>query len=172
MRIHADFSSPEARMDFVIHLAKQNIKHQTGGPFAAAVFDMDSHRLISVGVNMVVPSNCSSNHAEMIALMFAQQTLHTFTLNSEGLPRCELVSSCEPCAMCFGAIPWAGIQHLTCGATAEDAKAIGFDEGPRHPNWITELEKRDISVSTEINREQASAVLQLYKNDKGPIYNG
>ena len=158
-------------MNFVIHLAKQNIKHQTGGPFAAAVFDMDTHKLIAVGVNMVVSSNCSNNHAEMVAITLAQQSLQSYTLNSEGIPRCELISSCEPCAMCFGAIPWSGIQQLVTGATAADAESIGFDEGPRHPNWVDELNKRDIKVLTEVQRQQAANVLFDYQKSNGNIYN-
>jgi len=45
VRIHGDFSSLESRMSFVIQLSKQNVKQQTGGPFAAAVFDMDNQQL-------------------------------------------------------------------------------------------------------------------------------
>ena len=158
-------------MDFVISLSITNIEQGTGGPFGAAVFDMDTHELISIGINLVVPSNCSVNHAEMVALTLAQQSLNSFTLSGKNLPRCELVSSCEPCAMCFGAIPWSGIKHLSCGATAADAEAIGFDEGPKHPNWIEELENRGIQVITEVKREQAALVLQSYKNNNGAIYN-
>jgi hypothetical protein len=33
------FESLEQRMDFVIRLAEQNVRRDTGGPFAAAVFD-------------------------------------------------------------------------------------------------------------------------------------
>ena len=172
VRIHADFSSPEARMKFVIHLAKQNVKYQTGGPFAAAVFDMDTQQLISMGVNIVVPSHNSSNHAEMVALTLAQQALQNYSLNDKSLPRCELVTSCEPCAMCFGAIPWSGIQHLSYGATASDAEKIGFDEGPKHPDWLAELEKRSITVSSEVLRDAAAQVLNDYRQQAGNIYNG
>jgi len=71
--------------------------------------------------------------------------------------------------MCFGAIPWSGIRHLSYGATAADAEAIGFDEGSKHPDWISELEKRHIQVSKEVQREKSIAVLQSYQ---GKIYNG
>ncbi|MDX8388026.1 MAG: nucleoside deaminase [Ghiorsea sp.] len=172
MRIHADFSSPESRMQFAILLAKKNVEYKTGGPFGAAIFDMDTHQLIAVGINLVVSSQCSHNHAEMVALTLAQQTLQSFSLSGGTLPRCELVSSCEPCAMCFGAIPWSGIKHVSCGATAADAEAIGFDEGPKHPHWIQELETRGITVTTEINRKQAVSVFQKYKANAGTIYNG
>jgi tRNA(Arg) A34 adenosine deaminase TadA len=158
-------------MDFAILLAKKNIEHQTGGPFGAAIFDMDTQQLIAVGVNVVVPSHCSNNHAEMVAITLAQQTLKSYTLNADSLPKCELVSSCEPCAMCFGAIPWSGIRHLSYGATAADAEAIGFDEGPKHPGWTHELEKRGISIDAERNRDAAVELFKTYQQQNGTIYN-
>lgn len=167
----ATFGTPEERMQLAIGLAKSNIKHRTGGPFGAAVFNMETGELISIGVNLVVPSNCSMAHAEMIAISSAQQKLGRFDLGAAGLPRFELVSSTEPCAMCFGALPWSGIRHLECGARDEDARAIGFDEGPKHPQWIEALKQRGISVDTDICRDQAIEVLQHYSKHEGLIYN-
>jgi len=169
---HQAVASAEERMHLAIDLARLNIEHKTGGPFGAAVFDMESHALVSAGVNLVIPSNCSMAHAEMVAITLAQQKLGTFDLGAKGLPRFELVTSSEPCAMCFGALPWSGIRHLACGAKAEDARAIGFDEGPIHPQWIDELKKRGITVDIEVCRDVARDVLSRYANSEGVIYNG
>jgi len=169
VRIHGDFNTLEARMDFVIQLSKQNVVKQTGGPFAAAIFDMDKQQLLSVGVNIVVPTHNCTNHAEMVAIILAQQTLQTYNISEHG--NFELLTSCEPCAMCFGAIPWSGIQHLVYAATSADAETIGFDEGAKHSNWMVELNKRNITVSQEILRDKASAVLQQYATQAGIIYN-
>jgi len=156
-------------MDFVIQLCKQNVKQQTGGPFAAAIFDMQSQQLLAVGVNIVVPSHNCTNHAEMTAIILAQQSLQTFNLSDKG--NFELLTSCEPCAMCFGALPWSGIQHLAYAATSADAEAIGFDEGAKHPDWINALQQRGITVSPEVLRDKAAAVLQQYARQSGIIYN-
>jgi tRNA(Arg) A34 adenosine deaminase TadA len=161
----------EERMQLTIKLARLNIEHRTGGPFAAAIFNMETGELVSAGVNLVVPSNCSMAHAEMIAISSAQQKLENFDLGAAGLPHFELVASTEPCAMCFGALPWSGIRHLVCGARDEDARAIGFDEGPKHPHWIKELEKRGISVEIDVCRSGAIEVLQYYSKHEGLIYN-
>jgi tRNA(Arg) A34 adenosine deaminase TadA len=166
--IYADKAS---RMQLVINLARQNIEQGTGGPFGAAIFDMDRHTLLSAGVNLVVPSHYSIAHAEMIAISIAQKKLATFDLSAQGLPRFELVTSTEPCAMCFGAIPWSGIRHLACGARDEDACAIGFDEGPKMSNWKEALNERGISVETDICRGEAAAVLNMYATLSGDIYN-
>ncbi len=165
------FESVDMRMQLAISLSRLNIKYGTGGPFGAAVFDMDSHALISTGVNLVVANNCSMAHAEMVAISRAQQQLGSFDLGASGLPRLELISSCEPCAMCFGALAWSGIRHLVCGAFAEDARAIGFDEGPRHPAWIEEMLRRNITVKTGICRDEARDVLSEYHRSNGVIYN-
>jgi len=159
------------RMQFVLSLAHQNIKHQTGGPFAAAIFNMENHTLLAAGVNLVVPAHCSMAHAEMIAISIAQKKLATFDLGAAGLPHFELVTSTEPCAMCFGALPWSGIRHLACGARDEDARAIGFDEGPKMNDWQQALQQRGISVETDICRDEAAEVLQSYAAQQGAIYN-
>jgi len=166
------FPTLESRMRFVIELSRLNVEKGTGGPFAAAVFDADKGTLIAAGVNRVVTLNSSMAHAEMLAIAGAQAELGSFDLGAEGMPRCELVSSCEPCAMCFGAIPWSGIRMLVCGAMALDAQRIGFDEGPRHPDWVAELERRGIKVMLGVERAEAAAVLNAYLKNGGLIYNG
>ena len=158
------------RMRLAVELARRNVETGTGGPFGAAVFERDSGRLVSVGVNVVVASRASLAHAEMLALALAQRALGTHDLGAAGLPAHELVSSSEPCAMCFGALPWSGIRRLVCGARAADAAAIGFDEGPKPADWVAQLETRGIEVRRDVERSAARAVLDTYRTQGGPIY--
>ena len=159
-------------MHFVIRLAMENVEHCTGGPFGAAVFEAKTGTLVSIGVNIIVVlANCSQSQAEMVALANAQKELENFDLGAPGLSEHELVTSCEPCAMCYGAIPWSGVRRVVCGARGKDAKAIGFDEGPKPKNWASVLETRTISVIQDVCREEAVAVLQEYKKRGGIIYN-
>ncbi|NKB86682.1 MAG: nucleoside deaminase [Acidobacteria bacterium] len=160
----------EARMQLAIDLASCNIAEGTGGPFGAAVFDRVSGRLVSIGVNAVVPSNCSHAHAEMMALARAQRDLGTYDLGTAGMEH-ELVTSCEPCAMCLGAVPWSGVRRVVCGATDDDARAIGFDEGDRAPDWQESLQSRGIEVVTSVCRAAARDVFQQYVDADGSIYN-
>jgi len=164
-------SSAEARMDFTIGLARRNVEEGTGGPFAAAVFDLSTKCLVAPGVNMVTSRLCSSAHAEIVALSMAQQRLGNYDLGAPGMPRCELVSSTEPCAMCLGAVPWSGVRALTCGARGEDACAIGMDEGSKPADWVGELERRGIAVTRDICRDDAADVLRAYQASGGIIYN-
>jgi len=163
--------SPEERMRLAIKLAANNIRNE-GGPFGAAIFERQSGLLIAPGVNLVLQTNCSVVHAEIVAIMLAQQKVASFDLGAEGLPEYELVTTTEPCAMCLGAIPWSGISSLVCGARDEDARSIGFDEGDKPQQWKNNLESRSIVVTRDILRYEAKAVLQQYVDEGGIIYNG
>jgi tRNA(Arg) A34 adenosine deaminase TadA len=164
------FPTPEERMGFVIQLSRLNIRHGSGGPFGAAVFDRDG-LLIAPGINLVASSNCSLLHAEMVALACAQQALGRFDIGDGGRVDCDLYASTEPCAMCFGAIPWSGVSGLACGARGGDARAIGFDEGPKLSDWVGALTRRGISVQRDLLRHEACAVLSEYAAKGGVIYN-
>jgi tRNA(Arg) A34 adenosine deaminase TadA len=165
------YHTVEERMEVAITLAANNIINN-GGPFGAAVFEQHSGLLVAPGVNLVLQSNCSVVHAEIVAIMLAQQKVASFDLGAEGFPDYELVSTTEPCAMCLGAIPWSGIKSLVCGARDEDARNIGFDEGDKPDNWPQNLQARCISVTPDILRDKAKAVLQQYVDAGGIIYNG
>jgi tRNA(Arg) A34 adenosine deaminase TadA len=154
------------RMSFVITLSKLNLRYG-GGPFAAAVFNLDSGGLVAPGVNQVVNANCSVLHAEVMALVTAQQVCQHYAL-----PRMQLVSSTEPCLQCMGAVLWSGVAELVCGARGADAEAIGFDEGPKRADWVEQLGQRGIVVQQDVMREEAKSVLDEYARMGRAIYNG
>jgi len=162
----------ESRMHLAVDLARENVIEKTGGPFGAAVFEQVTGRLISVGVNLVVYGQSSVLHAEMVAIILAEQSVGSYKLNAPELPYYDLATSVEPCAMCLGAIPWSGIRRVICGARQEDAEAIGFDEGAKPEHWIRKLHERKIEVVQDILRDKAIAVLHEYKDQGGIIYNG
>lgn len=157
-------------MRFVVSLARENVRRETGGPFGAAVFSADG-RLVASGVNLVVLYNCSILHAEIVAIALAQKELGSYDMSDGGRIEHELVTSAEPCAMCFGAIPWSGVTRLVCGARDEDARAVGFDEGTKPPNWQEALEERGVEVLRDVLRKEAVDVYTLYAKNGGRIYN-
>ena len=162
----------EGRMKLVLRLARENVTRQTGGPFAAAVFETGSGKLIAAGVNRVESMNCSVAHAEIMAIMLAQERLRTYDLGIDPRHAHELVSSAQPCAMCFGAILWSGVTRLTFAARARDVKGIlGFDEGPMPRAWKKELAARGIEVLPPILSREGREVLKLYHEKGGTIYN-
>lgn len=161
-----------SRMSFVLEAARQNATTRTGGPFAAAIFESESGKLVSLGVNLVQREKLSILHAEIVAMMVAQRSLDTYDLGQEGLPPLELVTSAEPCALCLGAIPWSGLRRVVIGARDQDVRDIGFDEGPKPPDWQGEFERRGIEVITDVHRSYAVDILKAYAAEGGMIYGG
>ncbi len=164
-------SDPE-RMQLAIALARANVDRGSGGPFGAAVFEAATGILVSVGVNSVVRLNNCTLHAEMVAFMMAQRKLGSFTLSAPHLPAHELVTSCEPCAMCLGATLWSGVRRVVYGAAREDATRLRFEEGPVFPESYRYLEDRGLTIVRNVLREEARQVLELYRARGGEIYNG
>jgi tRNA(Arg) A34 adenosine deaminase TadA len=158
------------RMQLAVQLARENVLRGDGGPFGAAVFEAESGRVVSAGVNLVTQLNNCLLHGETVALMLAQARVRSYTLDAPGLPAHELVTSCEPCAMCLGATLWSGVRRVVWGASREDAERLGFDEGPVFPQSYAYLIARGITFTAEVLREEARAVLELYREQGGPIY--
>lgn len=162
----APLDSDTDRMRLAVALSALNVE-RGGGPFAALVFG--GERCVGFGVNRVVDSGFSIAHAEVVALMVAQAA------NRERLSPIDhpltLVTTTDPCCQCFGALVWAGVERLICGATTADAEVVGFDEGPKPSDWIKLLEQRGIEVRRQILRQDAAAVLHGYASGGGIIYN-
>ncbi len=166
-------STLEERMAAVIRFSQLNYENNTGGPFAAGVFERDTGKMVVIGVNRVVPSDCSSAHAEVVTLSLAQKLLGTFDLGGVGMPAHQLVVNWRPCAMCYGAVIWSGIQSLVIAGDGPELEEItGFDEGPVHPEWEAELTKRGISVTNNVLRDDACKVFHGFANSGSLVYNG
>lgn len=155
----------EAKMRLVIGFAVENVLHETGGPFAAAIFDMKTDLLIGAGINVVVPARQSWAHAEMTAFAHAQNRLGAGDLRG-----CMLVTSCEPCAMCSGAVPWSGVEKVVYGASKAMAEELGFDEGYKGERWREEFAKRGIETVGPLLGESAFEPFAVYRKKNGKIY--
>lgn len=166
------YRDDEAKMRLAIAVSRANVEHGTGGPFGAAIFERDSGRLVAVGMNSVVRLGNCTLHGEMVAFMMAQRMVGSFSLGAPGLPEHELFTSCEPCAMCLGATLWSGVRRVVCGAGREDASRLNFEEGPVFPASYAYLEARGIEIVRDLLRDEARAVLELYRTTNGAIYNG
>lgn len=163
--------SLETQMAFVIEASRRNVSQKTGGPFAAGVFEVATGKLVALGVNLVMTERLSILHAEIVAITLAQRIKGHYDLGHKTQAALSLVTTTEPCSMCFGAIPWSGIKQLVTGASDQDARSIGFDEGPKPSAWQQALVERDIDVVTQVMAKQAKQVLQDYQQQGGHIYN-
>ncbi|MGH8073898.1 MAG: nucleoside deaminase [Lysobacter sp.] len=168
------YPGDDAKVELAIELARRNVDARSGGPFGAAVFGPDD-RIISVGVNRVLPQSCSLAHAETMAYMLAQQRTQRPRLNElepgVGAGPVTLATSAQPCCQCYGATFWAGIDRLLIGARSEDVEALTeFDEGPLPADWTGELQRRGIEVVRDLQRDRACDVLRDYGRLGGGNY--
>jgi tRNA(Arg) A34 adenosine deaminase TadA len=161
-----------ARMAAVIEFVRRNVREDTGGPFASGIFERDSGRLVVIGVNRVVENRCSSAHAEVMAFSLAQRILGTWDLGAPGLPAHQMVNNWRPCAMCLGATAWSGVRSLVVAGDGPELEAItGVDEGPAHPDWRRELERRGIDVIQDVLRDEALAAFHEFAASRSEVYN-
>ncbi len=165
------YRTDEEKVRLAVRLSRENVERGTGGPFGAAVLEAGSGRLVAVGVNSVVRLANAVLHGEIVAIMLAQRRLGTFSLAAAGLPAHELATSCDPCAMCLGALLWSGVRRVVCGAGREDATRLAFDEGPVFPQSYAYLEARGVAFARGVCRDEAREVLELYRRRAGVIYN-
>jgi tRNA(Arg) A34 adenosine deaminase TadA len=159
------------RMRLAIAIARENVLRDTGGPFGAAIFQRDTGRVVSVGMNCVVRLKNSPLHGEIIAFMTAQQRLGSYTLNVPGGRAHDIYTSCEPCAMCLGATLWSGVKRVVYGAARDDAARLDFEEGPVFEASYQYLAERGLEVDGPLLRDEARDVLELYRSRSGKIYN-
>ena len=171
-RLPAYLPTLEERMTAVIEFSRLNFQHGTGGPFAAGIFERDSGRLVVIGVNRVVPFNCSSAHAEVMAISLAQKRLGVYDLGAAGLPAHQIVVNWRPCAMCLGAVLWSGVRSMAIAGDGPELEAItGFDEGPVHPQWLREVNSRGIEVVNNVLTQEAIAVYKEFAASESFVYN-
>jgi tRNA(Arg) A34 adenosine deaminase TadA len=98
-------------------VARRSMTHGNH-PFGAVLVDENSSVLIETE-NGYVPAHDGTAHAERLLA-----TQACTTLAAEVLRNATLYSSAEPCAMCAGAIYWAGIGRVVYGLSEHRLRAI------------------------------------------------
>jgi tRNA(Arg) A34 adenosine deaminase TadA len=95
-------------------------------PFGAVLADADGNVLLEAE-NGYLPDGDMTAHAERLLATAACKAFEP-----EELAGCTLYSSAEPCAMCAGAIYWAGIGRVVYGLSEERLKTMTGDH-PENP---------------------------------------
>jgi tRNA(Arg) A34 adenosine deaminase TadA len=88
-----------------IKVADDAVRHGNH-PFGALLTDSDG-QVVLTAENTVVTDDDVTGHAETNLVRHASRTI-----GRTGLADYTLYTSCEPCAMCSGAIYWAGIHRV------------------------------------------------------------
>jgi tRNA(Arg) A34 adenosine deaminase TadA len=87
-------------------------------PFGSILADADGNVLMEQGNGYSSEGGDRTAHAERI---LASRAAKKYSI--EFLQGCTLYTSAEPCAMCSGAIYWAGIGRVVFGQTEKALKA-------------------------------------------------
>jgi tRNA(Arg) A34 adenosine deaminase TadA len=120
-------------------------------PFGAILVDR-KHTVLLEAENGYMPSHDGTAHAERL---LASQACTT--LSPDILKDATLYSSAEPCAMCAGAIYWAGIGRLVYGLSEHRLRAV---TGNHPENPTLDLPCRAVFASGQRATEVVGPLLE------------
>ncbi len=126
-------------------------------PFGAILVDSQGRVLIETE-NGYMPSRDGTAHAERL---LATQACTTY--GADILRTSTLYSSAEPCAMCAGAIYWAGIGRLVYGLSETRLRTLTGDH-PENPTLdlpcrkVFETGQRPVEVVGPLLEDEAAAL--------------
>jgi tRNA(Arg) A34 adenosine deaminase TadA len=120
-------------------------------PFGAILVDRNRNVLIEAE-NGYMPAHDGTAHAERLLA-----TQACTTLDADILKGATLYSSAEPCAMCAGAIYWAGIGRLVYGLSEHRLRAV---TGNHPENPTLDLPCREVFGSGQRATEVVGPLLE------------
>jgi len=126
-------------------------------PFGSILVDQDRNVLMEVE-NGFMPDHDGTAHAERLLA-----TKACTTLQADVLRGATLYSSAEPCAMCAGAIYWAGIGRLVYGLSEHGLRELTGNH-PENPTLdlpcreVFRTGQRPTEVVGPLLEEEAAAV--------------
>jgi hypothetical protein len=141
------------------------------GTVRGGVFDLSTNRLVTPGVNLVAAINLSTAHAEIMAIMIAQQIVGHSDLGGRGRPPTSRSPARSRAPSARGRSLGWGVPALCVRGQGRDARDIGFDEGPKVPGWVSSMERRGIIVVRDVCCDEVAAELKECAKSEGKIYN-
>ena len=120
-------------------------------PFGAVLVDRNRKVLIEAE-NGYMPAHNGTAHAERLLATEACRTV-----SADVLAEATIYSSAEPCAMCAGAIYWAGIGRLVYGLSEERLRGI---TGNHPENPTLDLPCRAVFASGQRPTEVVGPLLE------------
>lgn len=124
-------------------------------PYGACLVAPDGHVLLVAGNEQHSTHDCTA-HAEMVLVRRALAELGAASLQGA-----TVHASGEPCAMCAGALYWAGVAHVAYAVPQpEMAGLLGGRLLPARAAQLLGTAVPPLPVTGEILREEALAVLR------------
>lgn len=120
--------------------------------------------LVADGVNVlearnaIITTDDLTQHAELRLISKASRSLSPLTLAAS-----ILYTSTEPCAMCCGAIYWAGVGHVVFGTAGADLEAATGGGGLRRSSReVLGNASRSVLIEGPVLEEEAWTVHEGY----------
>jgi tRNA(Arg) A34 adenosine deaminase TadA len=115
----------EGHLRRAIEVARRSVEHGNL-PFGAVLVDADD-RVVLEAENTSITEHDPTGHAETNLMREAGRRFEP-----DYLAACTMYTSCEPCAMCAGAVYWVGVRRVVY---ALDIPGLGAIVGgdPRNP---------------------------------------
>ena len=129
-------------------------RSRAGGdhPFGSVLADAEGNALMEQGNGYRSEGFDRTAHAERL---IASRSARAYSL--EFLSRCTLYTSAEPCAMCAGAIYWAGVGRVVFGQTE---KALKEQTGAHEENPTLDLPSAVVFAAGQRATEVVGPLLQ------------
>lgn len=157
-------SSVDELMNLAIEKAEKGIGDgQT--PFGAVIARKcpeGGYEVVSAKHNRVFAKTDITAHAEINAIRAACKKLDRIKLTD-----CIIVSTTEPCPMCFCAIHWAGIKKVYFGTGIEDAKKAKFNELTISNDDMKRLGKSPVEIEGGVLKKENIRVFQKWSTSHG-----
>lgn len=131
-------------------VARRSMTHGNH-PFGAILVDRDGQVLLEAE-NGYMPAHDGTAHAERLLATEACRTLGT-----DVRARATLYSSAEPCAMCAGAIYWAGIGRVVYALSEQRLRGV---TGNHPENPTLDLPCREVFKSGQRVTEVIGPMLE------------
>ena len=132
-------------MDIALGLAEEAAD---AGEIPVGAVIICRNRIIAKARNQTEQLNDVTAHAELMAITAATQYL-----GSKYLTDCTLYVTLEPCVMCAGALFWAQIGRLVCGASDPKRGYSRIEQSVLHPKT---------RVETGVLGEESQALLAKF----------
>lgn len=124
-------------------------------PFGATLVSPEGALLWTARNNQITSGDCTG-HAELVLVREASAAL-----GAPALRGATVYASGEPCAMCSGAMFWAGIRRVVYAASQDDiAAALGGDTLPIRSAAVYAGATPAVQVDGPLQAEAAIAVLR------------
>jgi tRNA(Arg) A34 adenosine deaminase TadA len=160
-----------AHENFVRHAMTVAARAYANGnlPFGAILVDPAGAVLLEVE-NGFMPNRDATAHAERLLA-----TRASITYDPAFLAQCTLYTSAEPCAMCAGAIYWAGIGRVVFGLTEHRLKTITGNH-PENPTMdlpcrtVFAAGQRSVEVIGPLIEDEAATLhADVWNGDRPPL---